>query len=122
MSPQSYSEAYFAVEHILPKAFDGKDDIDNLAFSCLGCNWHKAIKITAIDPESNEKVPLYNPREQKWTAHFQWSDDFSEIIGLSPIGRATILALKMNREFLRNQRSAFAKLKVHPPKHSLPTI
>ncbi len=121
MSPQNYSEAYFAVEHIIPKVFDGKDDIDNLAFSCLGCNWHKAVKTVAIDPLSKETVALFNPRAQAWTSHFAWSEDFTEMIGHTPCGRATIIALKMNREFLKNQRLAFAKLKIHPPKHSLIT-
>ena len=119
MAPQSHSESFFSVEHIIPTVESGSDEIDNLAYACLGCNFCKAIKTTAVDPNTREKVNLYNPRTQKWQVHFAWKKGFIEITGLTPTGRATIIALKMNREYLQNKRLSLRKSGVHPPKHSL---
>jgi len=41
-------------------------------------------------------VRLFNPRQQKWSEHFAWSEDGTEIQGLTPYGRATVVALKLN--------------------------
>ena len=52
----------------------------------------------AIDPESNEQAELFNPRTQNWQDHFRWDRDLA--VGLTPTGRATIAALKMNRPLI----------------------
>jgi hypothetical protein len=39
---------------------------------------------------------LFNPRQQRWTEHFAWSEDGTRIIGLTDCGRATVLALQLN--------------------------
>lgn len=33
---------------------------------------------------------------QLWRDHFCWSEDGAEIIGVTPVGRATVVALNMN--------------------------
>jgi hypothetical protein len=40
---------------------------------------------------------LFNPRRQKWKTHFRWSEDGIEIMGVTACGRATVIALQMNR-------------------------
>jgi hypothetical protein len=40
-------------------------------------------------------VRLFNPREQEWSDHFALHDD-GQIVGLTPIGRATARLLNMN--------------------------
>jgi len=40
-------------------------------------------------------VPLFNPRQQRWSEHFGWSEDGLRIVGLTPIGRATAVALQL---------------------------
>lgn len=47
------------VEHIDP---DGGDALDNLCLSCASCNLSKARATTALDPETDLEVPLFNPR------------------------------------------------------------
>ena len=49
-------------------------------------------------------VPLYHPRLEHWYDHFAFSDDFDEIIGVSPVGRVTVVGLGMNRRPYRDQR------------------
>lgn len=108
LCPQDHSPQPFSIEHILPKAKKGSDDLGNLALACQACNNAKYIKIEALDPLSREIVPLYNPRKDVWSQHFAWNTDFSEIIGISPTGRATVKTLKVNRERAKSsQPSSF---------------
>lgn len=39
----------FSIEHIIPKSQGGETTLDNLAFSCQGCNNHKYNKIEGYD-------------------------------------------------------------------------
>jgi hypothetical protein len=105
----------FSVEHIIPLTHEGASSLDNLALACQGCNGHKYTKRTVEDPIDGAVVPLFHPREQKWHDHFRWSDDFTLIIGLTPTGRATVAALKMNRLGVVNLRRVLFALGEHPP-------
>lgn len=58
---------------------------------------------------------LYHPRQQKWSDHFRWSEDYTLIIGLTPVGRATVESLKLNRRSLVNLRRVLFALGEHPP-------
>lgn len=102
----------------MPQAEGGTWAIENLAFSCQGCNNHKYIFITAIDPLSGAIVPLYHPRQQHWADHFTWNEDFTFVIGLTPTGRATVHKLRLNREGVCNLRRALRVISEHPPKVS----
>lgn len=116
LSQEDFSPESFAVEHIYPHILGGKTAAKNLAYACLGCNSHKAIKTKAVDPVSEITVNLFNPRIHNRTEHFSWNADFTEIIGLTPIGRATIDALKLNRKGVTNLRWALFTVGKHPPK------
>ncbi|MCB0121469.1 MAG: HNH endonuclease [Caldilineaceae bacterium] len=105
----------FSIEHIIPVAVDGETTLDNLAFACQGCNSHKYTKTSAPDPVDGQFVPLFHPRQHNWEDHFSWSEDFLEMIGLTSIGRATIVALKLNRQRVVNLRRAMYVLGEHPP-------
>ena len=67
----------------------------NLWLACSLCNDHKSNRIAAPDAESGETVRLFDPRRQAWTEHFHWTEQADEIIGLTPIGRATVAALQL---------------------------
>ncbi len=90
--------------------------MDNLALACQGCNSHKHIKIEAIDPVIQRLAPLYHPRRQRWHDHFGWSTDYTQIVGLTPTGRATVATLRMNRQSLINLRRVLTLIQEHPPK------
>lgn len=105
----------FAVEHIIPSSRHGTNLLDNLAYACLGCNNFKYNKTKAEDPISGELVPLYHPRKQQWREHFTWSNDFTFVIGLTPIGRASVELLQLNREGLVNFRRVLYAMGEHPP-------
>ncbi len=114
-SQEGFATELFSMDHIIPQHLGGKTTLDNLALSCQGCNSHKHTKITAMDPESGMEVPLYNPRRQRWLDHFEWSADFTTIVGLTPLGRATVATLHMNREGVVNLRHALYVFGKHPP-------
>ncbi|MDZ7364136.1 MAG: HNH endonuclease [candidate division KSB1 bacterium] len=115
-SMADYATEKFAVEHVMPVSRGGTSELDNLALSCSGCNGHKYNKTEALDPADGKLVPLFNPRQQLWQTHFSWSDDFTRIIGLTAIGRATVEALQMNRPGLVNMRRLLYLIRQHPPK------
>ena len=110
-----YSPETFQIEHIFPFSQGGTNELFNLALSCGGCNRRKRNRTTAIDFLTGEAVLLFNPRLDLWRSHFNWSADFSKIEGKTPVGRATIDALALNRTGLINLRKALAAFGVHPP-------
>lgn len=112
---QGYSTAPFSVEHIVPRGRQGSDDLENLALSCPACNAHKHTKLAALDPLTRKVMPLFNPRTQFWEEHFVWDETFTEVLGLTPTGRATVKCLKMNRTESVNLRLVLAAFGKHPP-------
>ena len=89
--------------------------MNNLALACSGCNGCKASRLTATDPLSKHNVALFHPRQQNWNDHFIWSSDYTEVVGLTPTGRATIDALRLNRSGVVNLRRVMLLANLHPP-------
>ncbi len=96
LSPQRLVMARLEVEHVIPIARGGTDDESNLWLSCPLCNRHKSDRTHAIDPETGAEVPLFHPRDQRWSEHFRWSSDGLRVTGLTPTGRATVAALHLD--------------------------
>lgn len=103
------------VEHIVPLALGGVDDEENLWASCRLCNEAKGVQVEFVDPETERTVPLFNPRTQSWATHFRWSEDKTQIIGLTPTGRATLVALSLNSELRTKSRGIWMEAGWHPP-------
>jgi hypothetical protein len=105
------------IEHIEPLARGGTNVEDNLWLACPICNRHKGSKTIAIDPITQSELPLFNPRIQHWNEHFEWSDDGLRVIGKTPTGRATVIALKLDSDpEALEVRSYWVKAGWHPPK------
>ncbi|MCW5959592.1 MAG: HNH endonuclease [Pyrinomonadaceae bacterium] len=113
--PEDFTPQPFCFEHILPKVSGGKTSAGNLALACQGCNAFKASRTEFEDEITGESVKLFNPRKSVWNEHFIWSEDFTEIVGITSYGRATVEALKMNRLGLINLRRVLYGVGVHPP-------
>jgi HNH endonuclease len=114
-SLQKYVLGVLEIEHIIPKAAGGSDNEENLWLACRLCNVYKGAKTHAIDPVTNRKVKLFNPRQQKWSRHFAWTDNHTHIIGLTVCGRATVLALQLNNTYAVTVRQAWVSAGWHPP-------
>jgi len=85
----------FHLEHIIPRQHGGGDEPDNRALACPWCNRAKGPNLSGIDPDTQALVPLFHPRQQAWPEHFAFAG--AHIIGLTPVGRATVRVLAMNR-------------------------
>ncbi len=103
------------VEHIIPEAMGGQTIESNLWLCCPKCNGFKSDKTSTEDPDTKQVVPLFNPRQQIWSDHFKWSDDGALIIGKTPVGRVTVLALQLNRPHLVASRLVWIGVGLHPP-------
>ncbi|MEY4937783.1 MAG: hypothetical protein RIS64_4142 [Bacteroidota bacterium] len=114
-APAEYSSALYHFDHILPTAKGGKSTFANLAHSCSGCNGYKSDKTHSMDPLTNQRERLYHPRNDVWTDHFQWSDDGIKIEGITPIGRATVALLQLNRNGNLNLRQLLKLVGLQPP-------
>lgn len=114
LSPERFCTAYYEGDHITPSSAGGKDEFENFANTCGGCNNNKSNATHAVDPFTGQIVSLYNPRIHIWAEHFCWNDTYLVMIGTSPIGRATIKKLKLNREEVVNLRTVLLAVGVHP--------
>ncbi len=114
--PEEHCADIFELEHVVAHAKGGETTADNLAFACPSCNRRKGARSNAtyLDAQTGRRVPLFNPRSQQWTRHFDWSDDCTKVIGRTATGRATVDALNMNRTAMCNLRRAWYAVGVHP--------
>lgn len=120
-SSERLSASRFTIDHIKPRSLGGTDDLENLALACRRCNERRYNFVASIDPESQETVPIFNPRLQKWDEHFVWVDQGVLIEGITPIGRATCIRLDLNdirypeEDSIRETRRFWIKTGLHPP-------
>lgn len=102
-------------DHLIPESAGGLTFRENLWLACHTCNKQKGSQVDAQDVITQSVARLFNPREQKWHSHFRWSRDGTRVEGLTAIGRATIVALKMNNEFIVESRRFWVSVGWHPP-------
>lgn len=117
--PEILSSAPLSVEHLKPQSLGGDDSVDNLALACRRCNERRYNFTTAIDPQTETEIPLFNPRQQNWAVHFMWSADSLRIIGQTDTGRATCKRLDLNDDrrdepFIQNARRQWLMTGFHP--------
>ena len=67
------------IDHVIAEKHGGKTETDNLAYACWRCNRHKGTDLGSFDPETNGFSPLFNPRTQVWTDHFEFHGEHSWI-------------------------------------------
>lgn len=105
----------FTIDHIIPEAEGGLTVFANLCLCCFWCNNFKNARIHFTDPRTGQNVRLFNPRLDTWQDHFRWSPTATRIIGRTAVGRATVVALRLNRETLVRARYLWARHGLHPP-------
>lgn len=114
-SPEVLTGMPLEIEHIIPEAGGGLTVRENLWLACHRCNEFKGDRTQAIDPLTGENVALFNPRTQRWREHFAWSPDGTLIVGLTPCGRATVVALRLNNEYVVEARRFWVEAGWWPP-------
>src|SRR5205809_1089366 len=96
--PELICSASFHCDHFVPRSKGGDNSLTNLVWGCPNCNASKHSRVAARDPATHRVVPLFYPRRQRWKDHFRWTADGLIIEGVTATGRATVSALKMNRQ------------------------
>ena len=94
--PQHVADANFHIEHIFAQQHSppAADDPNNLALACHRCNLHKGTNLSSVDPLTGGVVPLFHPRRNEWSQHFELQGALMR--GLTPTGRATASLLQFN--------------------------
>ena len=111
--PQAFHVATFEVDHLVARKHHGSTDLENLALSCVRCNSHKGPNLAGIDPDTGQQSRLFHPRRDVGTDHFEWRD--AVLLGLTPVGRATIDVLTINHADYVALRESLIAEGVFPP-------
>jgi 5-methylcytosine-specific restriction endonuclease McrA len=106
--------AGFHCDHFRPRADGGETVASNLVWACPNCNQDKRELTIAIDPRTRLYVPIFNPRLDAWDRHFAWTENKLNVRGTTPIGRATVRLLRMNRSKARHLRYLLLLANEHP--------
>ncbi len=99
---EAVSFATHQIDHIITEKHGGQTVEENLALSCAVCNKYKGSDIASIDDETDENVPLFNPRKDVWSEHFKTEN--GTFIGLTLNARATIQLLQINNSVRIEER------------------
>lgn len=110
---QAYDRLPFEIDHIIAKKHRGPTRAGNLCLACFACNNHKGTNISGIDIKTKRIVHLFHPRRHKWSRHFRWEGPI--LVGLTPIGRATVSVLEINLEYRVSFRYALIEEGAFPP-------
>lgn len=92
--PEGVAVPAFEIDHIISQKHHGQTIESNLALACFWCNSAKGSDVAGYDPETGLLCPLFNPRTDAWTDHFEW--DGAMLIGRTATGRTTVDLLKIN--------------------------
>ena len=114
-APEAIFNVPFEVDHIVPLAKGGLDESFNWALACRACNLRKSDAVDGSDPFTNQRMPLFNPREQSWEDHFEvhGAPPF-RLEGKTPAGRGTIERLQMNTPLQLAARAQWVELGLFP--------
>jgi hypothetical protein len=107
LMPQEVDDLPLQIEHIIAHKHGGGDEASNLALACAACNNHKGPNIAGLDPVTGLLTPLFHPRNERWHDHFAWKG--AELIGRTPVGRATVSVLAINLGYRLTLRQALAE-------------
>jgi hypothetical protein len=84
------------------------------------CNAHHYNFVVGQDPLSGKDFPLFHPRRQDWQEHFAWDNQGTRIVGITEVGRATLIRLNLNDEVkgdgkIIRTRTLWVSVGWHPP-------
>jgi HNH endonuclease len=92
--PESMSWALHTIDHIIAEKHGGAIAANNLALACTLCNSRKGSDLASIDEQTGYIEPLFHPRGDRWSDHFQLAGGHIE--PRTAKGRATTRLLHFN--------------------------
>ncbi len=107
-------DTYFGgeVDHIIGIKHDGETEADNLALACQPCNRNKGSDIGSLSQRTKNLVRFFNPRTDKWSAHFRLSG--ANIKPLTEIGEVTSRILGLNEVERLKERQGLIEISRYP--------
>jgi hypothetical protein len=103
----------YHIDHIISVKHGGTNALDNLAYTCSFCNYHKGTDVGSILWETGEFVRFFNPRRDLWSDHFRLEG--AHIEPLTDIGRATARIFGFNTLARIQEREALIATGRYPP-------
>ena len=100
--PGAATSAAFEIDHIIARKHGGPTVLENLALACARCNRYKGADFMAFDLNTQQPVPLFNPRVHNWDDHF--TSQQAQLIGLTLTGELTLKLLRINDDIAVAQR------------------
>ena len=100
------------VDHIISEKHNGPTTADNLCYACTFCNRYKGTDIGSIAPSSNAFTRFYNPRTDRWIAHFSLNGFLIE--PKTEIAEVTIIILGFNSTERLLEREMLIQAKRYP--------
>jgi hypothetical protein len=113
-APEAVFNFPFEVEHIIPTSRGGADDEANLCLACRACNLRKGDRLDYLDDLTRAEMPLFHPRQQRWSDNFTVDYESGEIHGATPAGRATVACLDLNHPLQLTARQVWIQLRMFP--------
>lgn len=114
---ERYALKTHEVDHIRAEKHGGMTLSENLCLSCFECNRQKGSDLSSVDPITDEVVPLFHPRRDIWSDHFQFTPD-GKIEGKTAQGRVTVRLLDFNNPERVTIRAALMVLRRYPEENS----
>lgn len=111
--PVFISEFTFPIDHIIAQQHQGETVFENLALSCPHYNYHKGPNIAGLDPRSRKLTRLFNPRRNRWSAHFEWEGPL--LLGKTAVGRTTLYVPAINHPDRVELRRLLIEAELLPP-------
>jgi hypothetical protein len=103
---ETESGGQLEIEHFRPRAYGGKDHLENLVYACPVCNRFKGDYWPT--PEASPDLMLLHPRQDDLSVHIGLLSD-GRLIGLTKRGWFHIQRLRLNRMQLVELRLARAE-------------
>lgn len=92
--PERVSFYSFHIDHIKSLKHGGLSDLQNLAYCCPDCNFHKGSDVGTFSANEKYLVRFFNPRNDIWSDHFLVEDGL--ILGKTEIGQSTVQIFQFN--------------------------
>jgi hypothetical protein len=110
--PQALTVLPHKLDHIRARKHRGATNLLNTCVACAECNSSKSSNASGFDPETDELVPLFHPRRDRWDEHFVWQGP--TLMGRTAVGRATIEVLNINHPDRVRTRALLIKAGLFP--------
>lgn len=92
--PEQMPLAAHEVDPIVALKHGGATTPEDLALSCILCNKHKGTDLASIEVETGELTPLFNPRRDAWSDHFELHGE--KLVPKSAVAWVTVRLLQLN--------------------------